>query len=272
MSGAADLLAPSYDPRAMPGPIEPSGHPVDASTLAELPLFGEIPLEDLQRLAEHFVDLRVAPNQLLMQQGDRATAFFLVKSGALAVYRDAVGHPVQLLGRLHQGDHFGEIALFGTGEATASVRASEESRVLQVEGEAFKGFVERFPHLQLNLQMSAAHRHSENLASVLETGRRREVRIRCRQPVPIELDDGGQQEMVLENLSLGGACLTGAPESWAVGETVSFGLTLREGSLALSGSVRWRLGDSVGLCFEKLSPNHDMLVQMAIRLMLEQAL
>lgn len=272
MPGWEVSCGPRYDSPIMPGPIERSELPVEASSLAELPLFGEVPAPALRQLAAHFVELRVSPNQLVMRQGEQATAFFIVRSGALAVYRDAVGQPVQLLGRLHEGDHFGEIALFGTGEATASVRASEESRVWQVDGAAFVNFVERFPHLQLNLQMSAARRHSENLASVLETGRRREVRIRCRQPVPIELGDGGRQEMVLENLSLGGVCLAGAPEGWAVGETVDFGLTLREGSLALSGSVRWRLGDSVGICFEKRSPNHDMLVQMAIRLILERAL
>ncbi|MEO1367005.1 MAG: cyclic nucleotide-binding domain-containing protein [Acidobacteriota bacterium] len=249
-----------------------SENPVEPSSLADLDLFADLPSAALGRLAGGAVELRVKANQVVFREGEPVEAFFLVRSGALAVYRDAVGQPVQLLARLHGGDYFGEIALFGSGDATASVRASEPSVVVRIGKEDFLEFLGAFPHLQLNLQMAAARRHSEDLASVLETGRRREVRIRCNRSLPVTLADGARVDMVLENLSLGGLCLTGVPESWLEGESVSFGLGLREGSLELSGTVRWRRGDTAGVRFDKRSPRHDMLVQMAIRLILEAVL
>ncbi|MEM1181624.1 MAG: cyclic nucleotide-binding domain-containing protein [Acidobacteriota bacterium] len=256
----------------MSSPLEISENPVPPSALSRLDLFSDVPASALEELARGAVELRVKTNQVVIHEGDDVGAFFVVLEGALAVYRDAVGQPVQLLARLHAGSHFGEIALFGSGRATASVRASERSRVVRIAKASFFAFLEDFPHLQLNLQMSAARRHSEDLASVLETGRRREVRIRCNRPVPVETADGARREMGLENLSLGGVCLSRAPESWRPGEAISFGLVLREGALALSGSVRWRRGDTVGIAFDKRSPRHDMLVQMAIRLILESIL
>ncbi|MEO1083821.1 MAG: cyclic nucleotide-binding domain-containing protein [Acidobacteriota bacterium] len=256
----------------MSSPIEVSKNPVVPSSLSELDLFADVPIEALERLTRQAMELRVKTNQVVFREGEPVEAFFLVRAGALAVYRDAVGQPVQLLGRLHGGDHFGEIALFGSGYATASVRASEASVVVRIGKGDFFEFLEAFPHLQLNLQMAAARRHSEDLASVLETGRRREVRIRCNRSVPVALPDGSRVDMVLENLSLGGLCLTGVPEKWREGESVAFGLVLREGALDLSGTVRWRLGDTVGVGFDKRSPRHDMLVQMAIRLILEAVL
>ncbi|MEM8997653.1 MAG: cyclic nucleotide-binding domain-containing protein [Acidobacteriota bacterium] len=256
----------------MSSPIEVSESPVEPSSLSELDLFADLPADALGRLARGAVELGVQTNQVVFREGEAVEAFFLVRSGALAVYRDAVGQPVQLLGRLHGGDHFGEIALFGSGYATASVRASEPSAVVRIGKGEFFEFLEAFPHLQLNLQMAAARRHSEDLASVLETGRRREVRIRCNRPAPVTLSDGARVDMVLENLSLGGLCLTGVPDGWREGEAVTFSLGLREGALDLSGTVRWRRGDTAGLGFDKRSPRHDMLVQMAIRLILEAVL
>ena len=68
---------------------------------------------------------------------------------------------------------------------------------------------------------------------------------------------------------MGGICLSGAPADWSAGDELSFGLEVREGLLPLHGQVRWRKDDTVGIGFEKRSPKHDMLLQMAIRLILD---
>ena len=256
----------------MAGPFEISDRMVGGADLARLELFQGIALDALEALAEHTVEVRVASNQAVLEEGAPADAFFVIRDGALAVFRDAVGFPVQLLARLYPGDFFGELGLFSGGRSMASVRAAEPSRLLRIDGEAFLGFVETRPELQLQLQMAAARRHSHNMASTLELGRRREVRVRCDRPVLAELADGRRLELMLENLSLGGACFSAVPDTWLPGEVVDLALVLADGRLDLRGEISWRRGERVGLSFVDRSPRHDMVVQMMIRLIHEARL
>ena len=243
---------------------------VSGEELVALELFAGIDPAALDTLAESFIEAEIPAQKIVLQEGDRADAFFIVSKGALAVYRDAPGQPVQLIARLHEGDFFGELGLVGDeGRYGSSVRASEASRVLRIGREDFLPFIERHPELQLKLQMVAARRHSQTVGSALELGRRREVRIRCSREVLVELEDGSRRSMMLENLSLGGACIGQAPQWWTEGRVVGFGLVLREGLLWLDGVVRWRRNEVVGIRFEPRAPSHDMLLQMAIRLLLE---
>lgn len=242
---------------------------VEGGDLAAVPLFQRLAPGTLATLAEAFVELAVDANEMIFEEGDPAEYFFVLGAGELAVFRDAVGMPVQLLTRLGPHDFFGELGLFGTGHYRASVRATEPCLLWRAEREPFLAFVERQPVVMLELQTSAALRQGHQLASALELGRRREVRIRCKQQVNLDLGDGERVRLDLENLSLGGICLAGAPKAWQEGMELSFGLEVREGLLPLHGRVRWRKGDTVGIGFEKRSPKHDLLLQMAIRLILE---
>ena len=253
----------------MARPLEVIERPVTGADLGRLDLFRGVAAEALDDLARHTVEVGVAPNQPVLEEGAPAEAFFVVLDGALAVFRDAVGQPVQLLARLYPGDFFGELGLFSDRRSVASVRATETSRLLRIEGDPFLAFVDERPEIQLQLQMVAARRHSHNMASTLELGRRREVRLRCDRPVLVELADGRRLDMRLENLSLGGACLSGSPESWLPGSKVAFDLVLREGRLDLRAQISWRDKGRVGLSFVERSPRHDMLIQMILRLILE---
>lgn len=250
--------------------FEASGRRVAADDLKQIDLFHGIDPQDLAELAGSFLEAKVAPQQVVLEENERADAFYIVSEGALAVYRDAPGSPVQLLAQLHRDDFFGELGLVGEGgRYAASVRATEPSRVLKIRREDFLPFLKTHPEIQLKLQMVAARRHSNAVGSALEMGRRREVRIRCSREVIVELEDGLRRAMQLENLSLGGICLGQAPDGWREGIPVRFALVLREGLLALEGTVRWRRRDTAGIAFHPKSSSHDMLLQMAIRLLLE---
>lgn len=245
---------------------------VTVADLAPLDLFEGLDEAELESLAGRCVEMEIPSQQIVFEEGERADAFFVVSSGALAAYRDAPGQPVQLLARLHRHDFFGELGLVGgRGLYGASVRAVETSLVLRVERRPFLELLEAHPPLQLKLQTVAARRYSQSMSSVLDLGRRREVRIHFRRPVLVELEDGRRDSLSLRNLSLGGLCFDDAPASWRPGTTARFALILREGFLPLSGTVRWRRGDAVGIGFESRSADQDMLLQMAIRLMLESS-
>ena len=253
----------------MSGPFKVKKAQAAAEDLGRVELFRDLDHDELQRLADRFVEIEVEAGRLVLQQGQPSAEFYVLAEGALAVFRDVIGSPVQLLARLHPGDFFGELGLFVEGQNVASVRASEPARVLKISKQGLLRFLEDHPPIFHKLQMAAARRHSANMAAALEMGRRREVRIRCRHEVLIKLEDGEAHPVLIENLSLGGICLSGLPEGWQLGEEVTFWLGIRENEIELHGRVAWLRDGATGLAFVRRSPNHDMIIQMATRLLLE---
>ena len=249
-----------------------SQHPItsERSVLDEIELFQGLDSEKKAELASHFEVLDLPSGQSVIQESQTAHAFFVIVSGSLAVYRDAVGQPVNLLARLGPGDFFGELGIFGPGIYSASVRATEECRLLKIEKETFLDLLRDQTEILRQLQQAAARRHADNVARTLEMGRRREVRIRCGNRVRMTWP-GEERQVVVDNLSVGGACLRDAPKSWRVGDERTFELAIREVLLPLTAKVVWRQGDTAGLHFIRRSENHDMILQMAIRLLLESA-
>ncbi len=246
--------------------IESAGRFGDA--LRRVSLFQDLDEHELARLGRRFMELAVPRHALVVRDGETTTGFYVVREGSVAVLRQTVGKPEQLLAHLHQGEFFGELGIFGEGRHMASVRAIEPSKVLRITGKDLLEFFGEHPEIEQKLQLAAARRHLANVTALLELGRRREARIYLAQPVQIE-SGGALTTAVLENLSLDGLCLSGAPSDWQAGRDVSFGLGLREGLLRLRGRVLWRRQQTVGLRFEKRTANHDTIIQMAIRVALE---
>ena len=244
-------------------------HDQVVKTLRQVALFNDLDDFELERLSRRFVELEFPRHGIVAREGERTIGLYVIREGSVAVFREAVGKPVQLLARLQRGEFFGELGIFGEGRHVASVRASEASRILRIALADLHAVFGDHPEIEQKLQLSAARRHLANVTSMLELGRRREVRIHLDLPVQLELDDGSVTVAVLENLSLGGVCLGSAPEDWQAGREVSFCLGLREGLLRLKGRVAWRREQTVGVAFEKLVPNHDTVIQMAIRVALE---
>lgn len=251
------------------GPFKVLKRQADLKDLKAVELFQDLDGDELQRLADWFVELSVPSQRLILQEGKASEAFFIIAEGSVAVFRDAIGSPVHLLARLDAGDFFGELGLFVDGQHAASVRTTEPCRLLKITKKDLLHFLDDHSHVFYKLQLAAARRHSANLASTLELGRRREIRIRCSNEVTLRRENGEQHSVLLENLSLGGVCIRQAPEVWGVGDDVAFFLSIRENEVRLSGRVAWRQGDSLGLAFIKKAPNHDMIIQMATRLLLE---
>lgn len=256
----------------MPRLFQATGHPVSADDLDALDLFEGLSGDELSELARGFIEIEIPARQVVFEEAERAEAFFIVSGGTLAAYRDLPGQPEQLLARLERNDFFGELGLVGgRGLYDASVRSLEPSRVLRIDRRPIEELMETHPAVRLKLQTAAARRYSRGMGSMLDLGRRREIRIHCRRPVVVELEDGRRESLLLRNLSLGGLCFEGAPTTWRNGTETRFSLALREGFLPLVGRVCWRHGDAVGIALESRSASQDMLLQMAIRLMLESS-
>jgi Cyclic nucleotide-binding domain/Major Facilitator Superfamily len=100
--------------------------------LTGVPMFRPLQLTTLETLAGRMI-LRDAPAGTdVIRQGDQGDTFYIVDSGRLTTIID--GTPINELG---PGDSFGEIALLRASERTATVRALEDGRLVELAGEPF---------------------------------------------------------------------------------------------------------------------------------------
>lgn len=217
---------------------------------------------DLEPLCERSRYVQVSDGDVLLEEGEPTESIFLIHEGAIAFYRET-GAGDQLLSHLGERSFFGELGLFGLDKAV-TVRAVGDSTLIQITYELLEVFFETHPSIRKRFEMSAT-----NMAVALELGRRQEVRIRIQQDIALQMDDGSEVEVRLENLSPGGVCLTWVPAHWMVGERVRFALKLPQGLLHISGKVVWRYKKRVGIALERTLPNHSQVIQRAIRAFLE---
>jgi CRP-like cAMP-binding protein len=228
--------------------------------------FQGVDRERLRDLAAHSTEQSLPAGRLVFSHGDRSDAVYLVIEGTVTIYRDQVGKPMQLLARVGAGELLGELCLFDEERRTASARSATSCRLLRIDREPLRRLLAAEPRLALHIQNSAARRRHLNAAAALELGQQTEVRIRLQAPVRLRFEDGSVVPADLENLSLGGLSLSGAPRHWIAGTGVRFDLqTAGDEPLPVHGRVAWRDAEVVGIAFVAQSPAHELHVYRLLR-------
>jgi CRP-like cAMP-binding protein/Zn-dependent protease len=115
---------------------------VEAAELIDgLPLFQDVPEDALNELAGRVRLRTLAPGQAVVRQGERADAFYVVRTGTLQVVEEdpesGAERPLRTIGR---GESFGELGLLESAPRAATVRALDEAQVFEVD----KGTFDRF--------------------------------------------------------------------------------------------------------------------------------
>ncbi len=112
---------------------------VEAAQLIDaLPLFDDLPVDVLNDLAGRITVRAYSSGQPVVRQGDRATAFFVVRKGMLEVVEEnpetGIERTLRVLG---PGEAFGELGLKEGARRSATVRAVEDSEVFEVDKSTF---------------------------------------------------------------------------------------------------------------------------------------
>jgi CRP-like cAMP-binding protein len=112
---------------------------VEAAELIDaLPIFDDVPEDVLSDLAGRVKLRTFAPGQPVVRQGERADAFYVVRSGALnIVEEDPNGANERVLRTITRGESFGELGLAKAAPRAATVRAGEESQLFEVDKGTF---------------------------------------------------------------------------------------------------------------------------------------
>jgi diguanylate cyclase (GGDEF)-like protein len=123
------------------------------STLAEA---------DLERVVGACREVALAPGEALCHEGDEGNAMFVVLSGNLVVSKAgkqvAVGRP---------GDCFGEMALIERRERAATLRALDDTLVLEIPEAAFRRYLSTNPAALMALLRVFSERSRRDLDSLV---------------------------------------------------------------------------------------------------------
>jgi CRP-like cAMP-binding protein/Zn-dependent protease len=156
---------------------------VEAAELVDaLPVFDDVPVDVLDELAGRVRLRTLASSQPVFRQGDRPTAFYVVRRGVLEVVEEdpdtGEERSIRTLGR---GDSFGELGLVSNAARAATVRAVREAEVFEFDRGTFDRLLAdmiHVPEFEPTLQQLAdlrdqpcfAHLGTDQLVELLDRG------------------------------------------------------------------------------------------------------
>jgi CRP-like cAMP-binding protein len=143
----------------------------DIALLKRLPLFGELPTEQLRLIAFSAVRLDLVPGQVLFREGAKAAGGYVVSGGKLELTVDeSKKHDV--VATCETGALIGEVALFIETRRPATATASVASQVIEIDRKLITRMLNEYPHLAVRMRAMLADRLT---ATVFELGRVRQA-------------------------------------------------------------------------------------------------
>jgi len=131
---------------------------VSWNLVANVPMFARLDGVEISRLLPVLNSASYEPGQLIVHEGDMATAMYFIASGKVEV-EIAKG-----LVTLSEGDHFGEMALLEKRQRSHTVRARTKCRLLILEAPDFHRLMRGRPELLQAIRETAEARRQDELA------------------------------------------------------------------------------------------------------------
>jgi Fe-S-cluster-containing dehydrogenase component/CRP-like cAMP-binding protein len=137
--------------------------------LAQLPFFVGVSHDDLATFANYVLVRQLPAGTDVVVQRQYGHALFVLVSGAVVVHAIGPDDVSVTLGRLNRpGDFFGEAALLGRGERTATVTAETDIVLLEIEKHRFDLLTRRYKSVREHLE---GVYHGRAIATYLRTHR-----------------------------------------------------------------------------------------------------
>lgn len=116
-------------------------------TLRQCSLLADLAESDLRALLPGCLRMRLRANEILFHAGSPGGSLFIIERGELQIeiirYHADGSDEVVNLAKRGPGDVIGEMSLFDNEPRTATVRASQDTQLVQVDGRYFTHYLER---------------------------------------------------------------------------------------------------------------------------------
>lgn len=128
---------------------------MDATQLKRIPIFHDVPEEDLTVITTFATSEEVAEGKVIVKEGDYANAFMAIEDGTAKVTRNG-----EHVGDLGPGDIFGEIGLIEKESRTATVEATSRVKLIKIEHWELQRMKKKLPEVYERIANLAAERGS----------------------------------------------------------------------------------------------------------------
>ena len=126
--------------------------------LRAAPLFAPLADGDLAAIAACARTLEAERDQIIVQEGEPGRALYVIMEGGVKIVSYSPDGREIVLALLGRGAPFGELALIDGHPRSATVIATEPSRLVQIRREEFLGMLETRPRLAVRLIVVLAER------------------------------------------------------------------------------------------------------------------
>lgn len=155
----ADALG-AVEEVAMPPSDEPAGLIDRILALQQVPMFSDLPPEDLEQLAERCIERNYAGDEVIYRQGELGDEMLIVTTGQVRISR-AAGGTTEVLRRYGPGEHVGELSLLRGRPRVADVIADDTGASgLALDAASFRAILDGRPEIAMAMLATLAERLS----------------------------------------------------------------------------------------------------------------
>ncbi len=141
------------------------GSNFDRPTLPPVGWVAELREEDRDLLATYGEFISIQPDHDMIRQGENQEHIHLIIRGKLEVRRQGIEDDV-VMGVVQAGECLGEVSLFDSGPASASIRALEFTQAWRIDRDSLASFISEAPVTGNMLLIGLATELSRRLRSL----------------------------------------------------------------------------------------------------------
>ena len=130
---------------------------MDATQLKRIPIFADVPDEDLRVITTFATTDEVPEDTVIVKEGDFANHFMAIEDGTAEVRKGD-----EKVGELGSGDIFGEMGLIDKEKRSASVIATSRVRLIKIERWELQRMKKTLPDVYARIESVAGERHGDS--------------------------------------------------------------------------------------------------------------
>lgn len=166
--------------------------------IARSPLFSELAREELLDVIRGLHYQTVEPGGIIVSEGAPGDSLYVLASGEARVFVQGFDRRNREISRLASGDFFGEISLLTGAPRTATVVASTECDLLELDRSAVAAIAERHPEVRQTIRRFCVERSE----SIVERNARIADEVERFDPAPLEEEGPAATEGTLGPMRL----------------------------------------------------------------------